>query len=436
MSRMLHALRQLEAKSESFAPVLREEPASDADMSWTKDLDEPQASPEEPLDLPAELQVAAVSAEPPAPAWDAEAMPSSIETAEAAIAAFDGLTALLGQTTPRPLQVGAPTEQDGPPAVRPLVAPTAPPAEASQETPEFVELPHVEEHVKEAPLDLTEALGGKHVEPAPPKPMPAEEPEAEIGELQPAELAPVVELFEPEAAVESGPPLEAEVAEPPEIQAVSTRRTMAPLEERILGNAAGSALTRQVGNLATAVEAEFAGATSAALLFVGADVGDHGALVAAHLGAALAAQRGGGVLLIDANSATRALSLGFGLNGRAGFTELLTDVCEGEPNAVYRSAVPDVSVLPAGRNVVLGAADLDARVSVLIRELGRQQRWILVHAGAAESSLTQAFCRFCDGVYLLVRLGQTTPEEAQRTLESLQNAGGRILGCIATNVPA
>jgi Mrp family chromosome partitioning ATPase len=434
MSRMLHALRQLETKSESFAPAVDQEPAGDADAAWSVEPDEP-AAPAAPLDLTAALQVAAKVEVEPGPTGDAEPTPSSTETAEAAMAAFDGLTALLGQTARHPSNGVAPPELDAPQAV-PVVEDAPASRDASPEAPEFVELPQFDA----APLDLTELMRSDRQAPAqadahvPAEWVKPDEPEALIGEPPSTMAAPVAEQFSADAAIEPAPPPEVELAAPRVSNPVPARRAVAPLEAKILDESADGALSRQVGSLAAIVDGEFAGATSTALMLVGADAGDHGALVAAHLGAAMAARRAGGVLLIDANSATRDLTAGLGLTGRSGVAEILSDTNDGDLTAVYPAASLDVSVLPAGRNVALGAADLDARVSVLIRELGRQQRWIIVHGGAAESTLTRAFGRSCDGVYLLVRIGQTTPEEARQTLESLQNAGALVLGCIATNV--
>jgi Mrp family chromosome partitioning ATPase len=450
MSRMLQALRQLEAKSESFAPAVADEPPSEPLASWAS----VDVAPEAIDGWESAKTMLADTLEGDVPA--AEETPgdalSPMETAEAALERFDGLTALLGRSASlQSTELTPPEPELPPPEPEPAAVGESTPLEAAIESgpavtePVFIELPQppateflptevFDPAAQEPAMAEAAAFDSKDADFAElwtPVPSAAVEPISTSPDVEPISSPAEVEPASAPAEVEPIPPAKARDARP----ASTPARAVAPLERAVTEADRKGPLWRQVEDFAGAVASQFAAATTAAVLLVGADAGDHAALVTAHLGAALARREAGDILLVDANAASRALSVGLGLNGCAGLAELLADASDHQGPAVHASASLGVSILPAGRSGLLGAMDLDHHVALLLRELGRRQRWILVH-GAAESSLTRAFCRACDGAFLIVRLGQTRPEQAQQTLEALGASGAHILGCIATNAPA
>ena len=99
--------------------------------------------------------------------------------------------------------------------------------------------------------------------------------------------------------------------------------------------------------------------------------------------------------------------------------------------AVYETASPRLNVmpnngLPPGREPNFSAEQwnrlleaLKSRYSLVLID-GPS----LVHPAAAETAAQ------CDGVYLLIRLGYTTPGALRQAVRVVRQAGGRLLGSI------
>ena len=65
-----------------------------------------------------------------------------------------------------------------------------------------------------------------------------------------------------------------------------------------------------------------------------------------------------------------------------------------------------------------------------------QLRWkgcAILH-GPADAKLTQNLAAACNGVYLVIRLGQSHIERTKETAAAFTSAGAKVLGCLATNV--
>jgi Mrp family chromosome partitioning ATPase len=233
------------------------------------------------------------------------------------------------------------------------------------------------------------------------------------------------------------PPL-AKVADAPKPQrtpAEDRGQSLSPLEARIKRNSIQDPLAGQMRTFSRKVIQQFSGIQPATVLFVGADVGDHTSVVAAHLAALLAEQQQGDILLVDADVARRTLSAGFGRDNHRGLAELLGDALTDGQSPIHSTITPDLSILPCGRGAFPAATHLETRIPLLLSGLSERWPWIVVQGGAADSALTAAFAGACQGTYLLVRLGQTSPTEAAESLSILNTAGACILGCVATNVP-
>jgi Mrp family chromosome partitioning ATPase len=180
---------------------------------------------------------------------------------------------------------------------------------------------------------------------------------------------------------------------------------------------------------------DYAGVQPAAILVLGADAGEHPALVARGIARQLAEQADGEVLLLDANLANRELTAQLGMENQPGLAEILTQSCR-DDDPLIQSASPNLWVLPAGQDIVLRPTNLDEFIPALLGELRLGRRWLVVHGGLAESALTKTLARHCDGVYVAIRLGQTIPDEAADVIRLLQANGAHVRGCIATNAPA
>ena len=91
--------------------------------------------------------------------------------------------------------------------------------------------------------------------------------------------------------------------------------------------------------------------------------------------------------------------------------------------------------MPAGKTrSSLHSVDPD-ELSRLLAELNARWPLVLIDGGNVGSRLTESLAAVCDGVYLLVQLGETDWDDAADAVSDLHAAGGRVHGCIVTNVP-
>jgi Mrp family chromosome partitioning ATPase len=376
---MLTALRQLENRAEGFSASEAPAPAIESPSPAMEAVDAPVIMEDEPAANPA-----AVETPPPADDVAAPRKPSSHEDSG-------------------PLWM--PTE---------IISAREPPASAQSVEPlaaaEKVKPPAA---AAEAPAGALDGLAALLSQPLPERP------------------------HKPESLEDSKPlrmPLADSKASPP--PAPEDRgQSLSPLEARLKRNAVQDPLAGQMRAFSRKVIQQFSGIQPATVLFVGADVGDHTSIIAAHLAALLAEQRQGDVLLVDADVARRGLSAGFGRDNHRGLAELLGDTLTDGQSPIYPTLTPELSVLPCGRGAFPAATHLETRIPLLLSGLSERWPWIVVQGGAADSALTGAFAGACQGSYLLVRLGQTAPSEAAEALAVLNAAGACILGCVATNAP-
>ncbi len=141
----------------------------------------------------------------------------------------------------------------------------------------------------------------------------------------------------------------------------------------------------------------------------------------------------GSVLVVDAN--TRNPDMARRLD--VAVTWRLTDVLTGAThwmNAVRATSLPRVSLLPGGTGTLQRS---DVRTAAgLLRELAGHYDLVLIdatslaHEGAAQLAAT------CDGTCLVVRLGEASRRSVRESVRVIDNAGGRLLGCIAVNAGA
>jgi Mrp family chromosome partitioning ATPase len=135
----------------------------------------------------------------------------------------------------------------------------------------------------------------------------------------------------------------------------------------------------------------------------------------------------GRILVVDAN--TRNPDLARWLEVAA--TWRLTDVLAGAThwmNAVRPTSWPRVSLLPGGtdparRNNALAAARL-------LREFAGHYDLVLVDAVSLAHDGASQLAAACDGSYLIVRMGEGSRRTTRDAARVIDNAGGRLLGCI------
>jgi Mrp family chromosome partitioning ATPase len=198
--------------------------------------------------------------------------------------------------------------------------------------------------------------------------------------------------------------------------------------QRMLGD---SERSQPLVQLADRLRREAEQSASKTLMLVG--VGAHSATheMVVQIAALLAQRHGERVLLIDADLARSALSLGLEQGQASGLAEglrsnkPLRDRCQA-------TALAGVSVLPAGRGQ---SADLLAephRLEEILREAAGQFSLVLVDGGRSVDRSAGLLGRLADLVYFVVQLGEVETSEAVRALAEFRAASARVAGCIAT----
>jgi hypothetical protein len=75
--------------------------------------------------------------------------------------------------------------------------------------------------------------------------------------------------------------------------------------------------------------------------------------------------------------------------------------------------------------------DIADRRDHVLEKLKKQYQLVLIDAPSLAESRTAAMIPHCDGVYLVIRLGYTTPYDVREALRVIKQSGGRLLGSIA-----
>jgi Mrp family chromosome partitioning ATPase len=208
----------------------------------------------------------------------------------------------------------------------------------------------------------------------------------------------------------------------------------APFEAIVARNLSRQPLGGQITELAAKILEQFPH-HGAAIAMIAIDPDDHAAFVSTHLGAMICRQQDGEVLLIDANVTHRQLSAELGCSDRRGLVDSLAGSIDDAHALITPTDIPRLAVLPAGRDGIPSPAEIEANLPALLGEL-RQSRRLTIVKVAADSGVTRVVLRDCDGAYILVRLGHTSPADAQLAVQALTAADTPLLGCIVTNAPS
>ena len=75
--------------------------------------------------------------------------------------------------------------------------------------------------------------------------------------------------------------------------------------------------------------------------------------------------------------------------------------------------------------------DIADRRDHVLEELKKRYQLVLIDAPSLADVHTAAMIPRCDGVYLVIRLGYTTPYDVREALRVIRQSGGRLLGSIA-----
>ena len=170
------------------------------------------------------------------------------------------------------------------------------------------------------------------------------------------------------------------------------------------------------------------------ILLADTGTGEGRALVAANLAVALA-QAGDTTLLIDADLRQSRQHALFGVSNEAGVSTFLRG--EGEALPVAATAVPHLSLLPAGPTPPNPAELLAAARGPLLLARAREAATFVIFDAPPISAVADALAlaAIADGVLLVVRAGKTRRPSAQRVKDQLERVGANLLGVVLTDAP-
>jgi Mrp family chromosome partitioning ATPase len=207
-------------------------------------------------------------------------------------------------------------------------------------------------------------------------------------------------------------------------------RIPTPLERTIQRTLRDPLQSPPLHQLADQISRDVAHSDSKSVVFVG--VGKQSSSVLSLLyTAAILAEQGRDVLVVDADVARHRLTAGLQTSQETGLSELVTGN-EAAKRFCRSTFFPRVWSLPAGQIRHVDLSTHTARAEEIFSQLTKEYPLVLIDGGCTAELAASAIARFCDVTYFVVQLGFVEASEAQEALRDFRAAGARVLGCIAT----
>ncbi len=185
------------------------------------------------------------------------------------------------------------------------------------------------------------------------------------------------------------------------------------------------------GEMAQYIKSQLAPGRPAVLLLTSPADGEGQTETLYSLAKTLVYQQFGEILLMDANFQHPGLSHIWGKAFSLGLQEVLSGATEWQ-KAVQKTDTPHLSILPnKGARRCEGKPSNARDWACLLEQLKTRYQLVLIDAPSLADEETAAIISQCDGIYLVIRLGYTTPQLVHDAVELIQEAGGRLLGSIA-----
>lgn len=205
-------------------------------------------------------------------------------------------------------------------------------------------------------------------------------------------------------------------------------RSITLFEHRIHETLMHPARSRPFAELVERLRQDFRGSQKRSLLFTDIGPASRGDEMLAHV-AALFAEQGTRVLLVDGDFARAGLTADFEAGTSGGLQNALTAPRTWRDH-VLPTSLANLSFLPAGR----GNLNLEAAAPTLpsfLPQLESEFPLVLFDGGQSDGPLLLPLARACDATYFVIRLGTTDAKEAQLALKNYRSAGARVMGCVA-----
>jgi succinoglycan biosynthesis transport protein ExoP len=171
------------------------------------------------------------------------------------------------------------------------------------------------------------------------------------------------------------------------------------------------------------------------ILVTSSGPGEGKTTIAANL-AAIIAQSGKSVLLIDADMRRPRIHTMFGLSNRAGLSALFRGGASVRSVMKPVNGVDGVYVITSG-NLPPNPTELlaSARMDQILHEAGREVDMIIVDSPPSLVADFQVLSTKLDGVVLIIQPGHTHADAAFATLEQLRRVKARTLGVVLNKIP-
>ncbi|MBN2296292.1 MAG: hypothetical protein JXM70_27930 [Pirellulales bacterium] len=191
-------------------------------------------------------------------------------------------------------------------------------------------------------------------------------------------------------------------------------------------------------DLATNILAQLPATGSVSLLFAGMAAGGVHATSLVPLFSALAEGVEGRTVVVECDFHRAALARHFSVEPRFGLADVLSSLATW-PSAVTPSIQDGLDVLCSLSTKSMAAGcefdqfSSDHQRSIfakMLTEIREKYRLVLLENVSVTDRQMSQLVAYCQGVYLLLRAGQTPRDAARVALKSINRAGGQLLGCV------
>jgi len=167
------------------------------------------------------------------------------------------------------------------------------------------------------------------------------------------------------------------------------------------------------------------------LLFTSPADGQGKTMTLARLAPRLAQCMEGNLLVVDANFRNPDMARCLAVAPTCRLSDVLGGAADWA-TAVQKSQHDGVSLLPGGSDAQVCSPVRNLQgVSQIFRELAGHYDLVVVDTSSLAHHGTVQLAAICDGVYLVVRLGEGSPRMLCEAAHVLQSNGGRLMGCVA-----
>jgi succinoglycan biosynthesis transport protein ExoP len=173
------------------------------------------------------------------------------------------------------------------------------------------------------------------------------------------------------------------------------------------------------------------------ILVTGAEAGDGKTTIAANL-AAIFAQEGKRVMLLDCDLRRPRIHKFLGIPNRVGIADLFRDniALDVVTQQWANSSTTSISVitsgsLPPNPTELLGSKKMDR----ILAEVAKSVDVVVIDSPPSMVADAQVLAAKVDGVLLVIRPGKTHIDAARATREQLERAGARVVGAVFNRIP-